>query len=154
MKKWKKIAWSIFAIGVVSAAVILYFATKKPATAEDSEPVAKFSTTEFIEKLNANQATVSATYMDKNIAVSGNVIEVNKDQCSLVLDAGNNAIITCTFDSIVFAKHAATFEKGKPTSIKGIYFGCDGFEKSDSTDMMDLLPQQKSAMLKTCSVNK
>jgi hypothetical protein len=154
MKKWKKILWAIVAIGLVSAAVILYFATKKPATAEDSEPIAQFSTTAFIQQLSENNASVSAKFMDKNIAVSGSIKEVNPSQCSLVLDAGNDAIVTCTFDSAVFAKYASTFTQGKTTQIKGIYFGCDGFEKSDSDDMMDLLPQQKSAMMKTCAIHK
>ena len=154
MKKWKKIMLSIVFVGIASAGIILYFATKKPATAEDSEPTAAFSAVDFISNLDSGYQTVSARYMDKNISIEGNIKEVNLAQSSIVMDAGNEAIITCTFDSTLFSSYKNRFAEGKSAKIKGIYFGCDGFEKSDADDMMDLLHQQKIAMLKTCAIHE
>lgn len=154
MKKWKKILLSLFFIGILSAGIILYLATKKPATAEDSEPIAHFYAENFISKLDSNHQIISSRFMDKNISIEGTVKEVNNAQYSLVIDGGADAIITCTFDSTIFSENSTQFVSGKSTRVKGIYFGCDGFEKPESTDLMNLLPQQKTAMLKTCAVDK
>jgi hypothetical protein len=154
MKKWKKILLSLFFVGIASAGIILYLATKKPATAEDSKPIAEFSAVNFISKLDSSHQIISARYMDKNISIEGNIKEVNAAQYSLVFDGGADAIITCTFDSAIFSKNSNQFIVGKSTKVKGIYFGCDGFEKTESDDLMDLLPQQKTAMLKTCAVHE
>jgi hypothetical protein len=41
---------------------------------------------------------------------------------------------------------------GKSASIKGIYFGHEGFDGSG--DGMDLIPSEKNIKLKTCAVNE
>lgn len=154
MKNWKKILLSLLFIGISTAAIILYCAMKKPATAVDSEPVASFSSSGLLTKLDSGYKIISARYMDKNISVTGTIKEVNLLQSSLVLEAGSEGIITCTFDSTLFSSYGNQFAVGKSAKIKGIYFGCDGFEKSEESDLMDLLPQQKTAMLKTCAIHE
>jgi folate-dependent tRNA-U54 methylase TrmFO/GidA len=90
--------------------------------------------------------------MDKNIAIKGIIKEMNEKTYNLIIDAGKDAYINCSFDSTQFTQYKSAFVLGKEANNKGIYYGCDGFEKTD--DLMELMPVEKSALLKTCCINK
>ncbi len=149
MKKWKKVLLTLFVIGLVTAGVVLYIATKKPPTSEDSKPVASFKSSELIGKLESDSA-ISKKYMFQNIAVEGVIKEIKSGDHSVIIDAGESSFINCSFDSAAFIKCQSNFLVGKPTSIKGIYYA---FDKTED-DGMGLIPVEKNAYLRTCFTNK
>jgi uncharacterized protein YpmB len=152
MKKNKKILLLILSIVLIAAAFVFYKMKEKPATSNDSEAIAEFTANNFILGLDTSQLRLSKVYMDKNIAITGIIKEMNEKTYNLIIDAGSDAYINCSFDSTQFTQCKSAFSIGKETNIKGIYYGCDGFEKSD--DLMDLMPTEKTALLKTCCINK
>lgn len=148
MKKRTKTILAIIIIGIIAAGVVFYIATKKPATSEDSKPVAAFTSSDLIQQLEKDSA-VSKKYMFQNIGVEGVVKEVNQKDHSIILDAGESSYINCSFDSTAFEKCKASFAEGKNTKIKGIYFA---FDKTED-DGMGLIPVEKTAYLRTCFIN-
>lgn len=121
--------------------------TSKPATAAESKPIASFSSIDFITALEKD-TTSSKKYMDKNVAISGNVKEVSDQK--VILEAGESASVVCTFDSTDFVKLKGNFTNGKTIKLKGIFYG---FDKTED-DGMGLIPAEKTAYLKTCFINQ
>ncbi len=152
MKKNKVILYTALSIVLLSAVFVFYKLKQKPATSKDSEAIAELSASELIMGLDTSQLRLSKVYMDKNIAIKGIIKEMNEKTYNLIIDAGKDAYINCSFDSTQFTQYKSAFVLGKEANIKGIYYGCDGFEKTD--DLMELMPVEKSALLKTCCINK
>jgi hypothetical protein len=150
MKKWKKVTLIFLAIGLIAGAIVFYVATKKPKTAADSKPIKEMLATDLINELSNNQHATDSAYMFKNIAVKGKVKEINGT--NIIIEAGESAFVNCSFDSTAFEVIKNTIKSGAEVNIKGIYYGCSGFDpKSD--DDLDLMPIQKEAKLKTCGIN-
>jgi hypothetical protein len=152
MKKWKKIILYLFVLGIVSAVVVFYIATKRPPTAADSKPFKELEATALINELDTSAGRCSVNYMDKNIAVSGIIKSIDTSTANVIIDAGSSCYINCSFDSTCFKNCMNTLAVGKKASIKGIYFGCEGFEKK-SEDEFDMLGSEKNAKLKACAIN-
>ncbi len=151
MKKWKKILLSLFVIGLVSAIVVFYVITKKPLTAADSKPVKIFSATELFNALDSNFHATDSIFNNQNIAVKGVVKEIDITNNHIFIEAGEAKLINCSFDSTEFDKIKSSIKLGGMVDIKGIYSGAEGYNNAD--DGMDLIPSDKIAQLKTCSVN-
>lgn len=145
MKKSTKIILSILGLGIITAGIVFYIATRKPATSEDSSPVAVFESAQLIQQLDTD-TTVSKKIMEKNIAVNGIIKEIKSVDHSIILDAGESCYIICSFDSVAFEKCKPAFQEGKQTSIKGIFYS---YSKTED-DGMGLIPAEKNAILKTC----
>lgn len=148
MKKSTKIILSILGLGINTACIIFYLATRKPATSEDSAPIATYESTQLIQELDTD-STVAKKIMEKNIAVNGMVKEVKTMDHSVILDAGEAAYIICSFDSIAFETCKPSFKEGQKTSIKGIFYN---YSKTED-DGMGLIPAEKNANLKTCFIH-
>jgi hypothetical protein len=146
MKKWKRNLLIIGVIGVITAAGVIYYASIKPPTAKDSEPVASFHSITFIDSLY-NDTALAKKLDGKNIAISGNIKEINEDK--LIIDAGGTSCLVCTFDSADFVNVKTNYKVGKPIVIKGIFYGYNKIED----DGMSLIPEDKTAYLKTCYLN-
>jgi len=148
MKKRTKIILGILGTGVITAGIIIYVATRKPATSQDSEPVAIFESTQLIQQLDTD-SSVSKKIMEKNIAVNGLVKEVNAADHSIILDAGESSYIICSFDSTAFENCKTSFNEGQKASVKGIFYN---YSKTED-DGMGLMPSEKNANLKTCYIH-
>ncbi len=150
MKKWKKVLLILFVIGLVAGAIVFYVATKKPATAADSKPIKEMLASDLINELSTNKQLTDSAYMFKNIAVKGKVKEINGT--NIIIEAGESAFVNCSFDSTAFEEIKSTIKSGAEVNVKGIYYGCSGFDpKSD--DDLDLIPVEKDANLRTCGIN-
>ena len=147
MKKSTKIILSILGLGVITAGIVLYMATRKPATSEDSAPIATYESAQLIQELDTD-STVAKKIMEKNIAVNGKVKEVKTMDHSVILDAGESSYIICSFDSAAFEKCKVSFHEGQSASIKGIFYN---YSKTED-DGMGLMPAEKNANLKTCFI--
>jgi hypothetical protein len=151
MKKWKKVLLTLFVIGLISAIVVFYIITKKPLTAADSKPVKELTATELFNSLDSNFRFSDSIFNNQNIAVKGIVKEIDSTNKHVFIEAGEAKLINCSFDSVEFSKIKSNIKLGGGVNIKGIYTGCDGYNNAD--DGMDLIPSDKIAQLKTCSVN-
>ncbi len=154
MKKWKKNLLILFVIGIVAAAVVLYIATKKPATGADTKAVAEMKADKLFTDLNSNHKQFDSLYNNKNIAISGKIKEIDEATAHVFIQGGESFSVNCSFDSTQFAKIKSTLKVGEEANIKGIYTGCDGFDASAASDGLDMLSSEKSAQLKTCGLNK
>jgi hypothetical protein len=152
MKKWKKILLSLFVIGLVTAIVVFYVITKKPLTAADSNPVKELTASELFNALDSNFHTTDSIFNNQNIAVKGVIKEIDSTNKHIFIEAGEAKLINCSFDSTEFANLKSNIKIGSIINIKGIYSGSEGYNNTD--DGMDLIPSDKIAQLKTCSVNQ
>jgi hypothetical protein len=153
MKKWKRNLLIIFVIGLIASLYVFYIATKKPASGVESKPLVTMKASELISSLDSNPVLINKKYMFKNIAISGKIKEINVKGSNVIIDAGNMAIVNCSFDSLAFVKSIPFLKMGEEVNVKGIYYGCDGFEEKTADDL-ELLPSEKTAMLRTCGINK
>jgi len=145
----KTILFTVLIAALVTGAVVFYVATKKPPTAADSKPIKKISATALINELSNNNLFVDSTYMFKNICVSGKIKEISGT--NLIIDAGEFALVNCSFDSTSFESIKNTINLGEEATVKGIYFGCSGFD-AKAADDLDLIPIEKEAKLRTCAL--
>ena len=153
MKRWKRNLLILFIIGLVTAGIILYIATKKPAKGIDGKPVKVFNASELIMSLDSNSTSTSKKYMFKNIGIIGKIKEVDISRSNIIIDAGSSATVNCSFDSLAFVNSKSFLKIGEVINVKGIYDGCDGFDKKNTDDDLDLIPTEKTAMLRTCGLN-
>lgn len=151
MKNWKRNLLIIFIIGLVAAGYVFYIATKKPPTGVEGKPVDTMKASELISIIDSNSVIANKKYMYKNIAISGKIKDIKSH--NVFIDAGNRAIINCSFDSLAFVNSIPFLKIGEEINVKGIYYGCDGFEEKTADDI-ELLPTEKTAMLRTCGINK
>lgn len=151
MKKWKKILLTLFVVGLATAIVVLYIATKKPPTAADSKPVKEMTAAELFNALDSNFKVTDSIFNNKNIAVKGIIKEFDSANKHIFIEAGEAKLVNCSFDSTEFSKIKTSIKLGGNINVKGIYTGCEGYNNAD--DGMDLIPSDKIAQLKTCSQN-
>ncbi len=155
MKRWIKFVLMGVAVTGLFLAIAYKYAFKKPPTAEDSEPVYAFTATELIAVFQQNTDSLHQACLMKNIGVNGTLKSINKPLFSLTIDGANEAEIICTFDSIPFSKLPDTLKPGNTVSVKGIYYGNEGFNTApaDPTDLLAAV-QTKTIRLRTCAINK
>jgi uncharacterized FlgJ-related protein len=150
MKRRNKIILSIFIVLLTVVSVILYVATKKPKSGADSNAVVEMNATDFYNKLNTDYKKIDSLYLNKNIAISGKIKDIN--QAHVFIEGSNDFLINCSFDSTNFEKINTKVKVGDIVSIKGIYSGCNGFD-TGNIEGLDMLSGEKTAELKTCGIN-
>jgi len=151
MFSWKKILLYIFIVIFLIAIVVFYIATKKPKTGA-SPTFKEMNADSLVIELTTNYKRTDSIYSNKNLAIKGKIKEINTAGFHVFINAGENATIDCSFDSLTFQKAKNTFQIGSTANIKGIYSGCIGCEpKTD--DGMDML-NEIIVQLKTCALNK
>lgn len=147
----KKILLYIFIVIFLIAIVVFYFATKKPQTG-DSPAFKEINADSLIIELTTNYKQTDSIYSNKNLAIKGKIKEINTAGFHVFINAGGNATIDCSFDSLTFQKAKNNFQVNSTANIKGIYSGCNGCDpKTD--DGMDML-NEIIVQLKTCTLNK
>ena len=151
MKNWKKILLFLVVIGLIVGGIIFYKVTKRPPTAADSKPVKEMAATELFNSLDSNFHLTDSIYNNKNIGVSGIIKEIDTASKHIFIEGGEAKIINCSFDSTEFSK-INNIKIGNKINLKGIYSGCEGY--GIANDGMDLIPSDKIAQLKTCSINQ
>jgi hypothetical protein len=147
----KTLLITILITALFTGAVVFYVATKKPLTASDSKPIKELSASALIIELSNNKKVVDSTYMYKNISVAGKIKEISGT--NLILDAGETALVNCSFDSTTFESVKRIVKPGEEIIVNGIYFGCSGFDAESDGDL-DLIPIEKEAKLRTCALIK
>ena len=151
MFSWKKILLYVFIVIFLIAIVVFYLATKKPQTG-DSPSFKEMNADSLIIELTTNYKQTDSIYSNKNLAIKGKIKEINTDGFHVFINAGENATIDCSFDSLTFQEVKNNFQIGNSANIKGIYSGCIGCEpKTD--DGMDML-NEIIVQFKTCALNK
>jgi hypothetical protein len=155
MKPWQKLTIIGIAIAGLAGTLLFYYATKKTATAADSQPIVSYTAPSFISAFEKNTDSLHTAYMLKNVGVEGTIKSIDNKGLSIILDGTNEAEIICTFDSIPFSDIPSTIQPGNSLSLKGIYYGHNGFDAAPA-DPNDLLAaiQTKSIKLRTCAINK
>ena len=151
MFSWKKILLYIFIVIFLIAIVVFYIATKKPKTG-DSNAFKEMNPESLVIELTTNYKRTDSIYSNKNLAIKGKIKEINTTGFHVFINAGENATIDCSFDSITFQKVKNTFQIDSISNIKGIYSGCNGCE-TKTDDGMDML-NEIIVQLKTCALNK
>lgn len=102
MKKWKKILFGILMTAFIGTGYGFYMYTKKPADVRTLNANYELSTAALIEDYNKDETAANLKYLDKVIAVKGNVKEIKLEQATgqatVVLDSGDpTAAVTCSF---------------------------------------------------------
>jgi len=151
MKKWKKILLFFCMTGLVAGGIVFYFVTKRPDTAADSKPIREFTAVELFNELTKDHHLTDSLYKEKNIAVSGKVIDIK--ETTVFMEAGPAATINCSFDSTTFSNNKALFLVGSTVNIKGIYSGSAGFDAVTDPDDMLAEVAGKNVLLKTCALH-
>jgi tRNA_anti-like len=140
MKKLKKIFWGLLAMAFVAAGYGFYLFNKKPADVRELHAQFEITAATLVTEFNTDETAANKKYLDKVIAVKGNVTEVKKDangQVSVFLDTGDPmAAVTCSFYSEE-AGSVTNLTQGKEVTIKGM---CTG-------KLMDVV-------INRCSINK
>lgn len=131
MKKRRIIPSVIFA-AVIGGAWFGYSEyNRKVKDLQDVNAQIKLKTNEIIAAFEKDEAAANAHYLDKVMAVMGNVKTVEKSDrgnYTIVLgDAGSMSSVRCSMDS-VHVKDIAGITEGKSITVKG---ACTGFNADD-----------------------
>lgn len=122
MKKIKKIFWGMMVILFAIAGYGFYLYKKKPADVRKLDAAYVLTAENIVREYNADETVANGKYLDKVIAVKGNVQDIKTDpsgQFTVFLDSGDPmASVTCSFYEDE-AKAAAEFRKGEVVTIKG-----------------------------------
>lgn len=155
MKPWQTFTIIGIALAGLAATLLYFYATKKTATAADSQPIVSYTAASLMTAFEKHTDSLNTAYMLKNVGVEGTIKSVDKKGLSIILDGTNEAEIICTFDSIPFSELPQTIQPGSNLSLKGIYYGNDGFDAAPA-DPNDLLAsiQTKTIKLRTCAIHK
>lgn len=143
----KKLFLALLILGLMAGGYGIYLWKKQPPTAQDSAADFILESGQLIRQLDSSTSAVSKKYMDKNLSISGVITQVDAGQISI--GAGENASVSCSFDSTYFAGIISRCQPGRPVQVKGIFYGAEGFDPP-SDDDLDLIPTEKIARLKTC----
>jgi hypothetical protein len=126
MKKLKKIFWGLLTIAFVAAGYGFYLFNKKPADVRVLHAQYELAAAGLVKEYNTDEAAANIKYLDKVIAVKGNVMDVKTDATDLAtvfLDSGDPlAAVTCSFYNEE-AGSVLNLPKGKEVTIKGMCTG-------------------------------
>ena len=140
MKKLKKIFLGLLAVAFVAAGYGFYLFNKKPADVRVLHAEYELAAATLVAEFNKDEPAANKKYLDKVLAVKGNVVDVKTDATGLAtvfLDSGDPlAAVTCSFYNEE-AGAVKNLPKGKEVTIKGM---CTG-------KLMDVV-------LNKCSINK
>lgn len=123
MKKWKKILFSLAAIGFIGVGFGFYLYTKKPADVRYLAANYQLSTNALLADFNKDETAANLKYLDKVIAVKGKIKEIKIEQATgqatVVLDSGDPmAAVTCSFYNEELAS-VKQLTEGTEITIKG-----------------------------------
>lgn len=122
MKKWKKIVLGILVIFAGAAAYGFYLWNKKPADIRQEAAQFELTATALVDEFNKDENAANKKYLDKVIAVKGNVTDVKTDssgQATVFLESSDPlASVTCSFYNDE-APSAKALQKGSTVIIKG-----------------------------------
>lgn len=118
-----KIALSLISLFIVGLLVGMYYYNKKVPGLENAEADYTLTANELFNEFDTDEAAANKKYLNKVIAVSGEVISVNseKENSTLSLKADNAMIggINCSFRTAL-----DQVEKNRTITVKG---RCQGF---------------------------
>lgn len=124
----KRILYLLLAAAVVAAGVGYYLWHKPHENMEKAKAEMTCQSPEIFHEFEADEAAANAKYLNKTIAVCGNVKEVSKGENGTMrvsLDCGGDGMfgIACELDPL--SKHPRTdFPVGELVTFKGI---CTGY---------------------------
>lgn len=123
MKKYLKYLIGLLIIGMASGAYMYY---KPHQNIKASQADEALSATEVFAAFEADESAANTQFLDKIVAVSGQVLSVNKDAegiVSITLDAGKDMFgVICQLDQL--SRHPREeFSVGETVSFKGICTG-------------------------------
>lgn len=122
MNKLQKILLGIFFIVITAAGYGFYLLTKKPADVRKLSANYELTASKIVADYNTDENKANSLYLDKVVAVKGNITEVKIDptgQATVFLDSGDPmAAVTCSFYDEE-ATAAKTLKKGNEVIIKG-----------------------------------
>jgi hypothetical protein len=130
--KRKAVIFGVIVVAIIGGAWYGYKEyTRKVRDIADIEAQVALKTNELIAAFEKDEKAANAQYLDKIIAVAGNVKTIEKDDrgyCSIVLgDKGNNSSVRCSMD-MAHAKDILNINEGKEVTIKG---ACTGFNADE-----------------------
>ena len=126
MKKWKKIFSGLLVLAIALSVYGFYLYNKKPADVRKLSAKYEITATVLVAEFNANETAANAKYLDKVIAVKGNVADMKIDsagQATIFLDSGDPlAFVSCSFYNDEVSS-TQTLQKGVEVTIKGMCTG-------------------------------
>ena len=119
----KKILIAILAIALVGGGIVYYKLNQKAPTAATQKVDVTISAEQLAKEYAADEKTANTKYLDKNIEVTGNVTETEKNQDGFTMVTLETGDPVNTIQCTLMDKTAAA-DKGKPVTIKGL---CSGY---------------------------
>jgi len=120
----KRILWIVLGLALMGGAYGVYLYNKPHKNMTNAAVDQKITAQELYEAFNNDEAASNARYLDKTIAVSGQVKEVTQTPeggTKITLEAGDFGV-SCELDPL--SKHTrTTFQAGENVSFKGICAG-------------------------------
>lgn len=140
MKKIKKILPGVMVLLATGAGYGFYLYHKKPADVRKLDAAYELTAAGIVKEYNTDETAANRKYLDKVIAVKGNIQDVKIDtsgQCTVFLNSGDPmSSVTCSFYEEE-ARSVSAYHTGDEVTIKG---KCTG-------KLMDVV-------LNKCSINK
>ena len=123
MKKWMKITLWVALIGIITAGIIIYRIYTKPHRDVTKEQALVITADSLYKAFKANEQAVNKQYLDKAVAVSGEVVSVTTNQDGKTVadfkTADSFVVINCTFK-----EKPGDLKVGDKITFKGI---CTGY---------------------------
>lgn len=123
MKKWAKIILWIALIGIVTAGIIIYRIYTKPHRDVTKEQALAITADSLYQAFKTNEQAANAQYLDKAVAVSGEVVSVTTNQDGKTVadfkTSDSFVVINCTFK-----EKPGDLKVGDKITFKGI---CTGY---------------------------
>jgi hypothetical protein len=122
MKKWMKIVVLIGIVGIVTGGIIVYRIYTKPHRDVTKEQALAITANALYEAFKTNEEAANKQYLDKAVAVTGEVVAISSNQ------DGKTVIDLKTADSFVFVnctckENPGNIKEGDKITIKGICMG-------------------------------
>ncbi|MBZ4189015.1 OB-fold putative lipoprotein [Niabella beijingensis] len=126
MKKGKLVLLLLLIIIVLGAGYAYYQYNRKPADIKTAEAEIRTGAGELIAAFNNDEATANKKYVEKIIAVTGKITDIQIDtagQATVFLDSGDPlASVTCSFYDTEAAA-VKDLSAGRQVTIKGVCTG-------------------------------
>jgi hypothetical protein len=123
MQHKKKIIIAIALVAVIAIFFAIWYVLNKPHRSVEDEASIPVTASEIFSAYSTNETTANNQYLDKTIAVKGEIVEIKKNQDDnmvLVLKSGDPLFgVACTMK-----KPVDNFKTGDHVTIIGI---CSGF---------------------------
>ncbi len=132
--KRKNVKYILLALALIIAGAAFYGYKEYNRTNKDIAiitPSFKTTSTELINEFTKNDTVANTKYLDKTIALNGNIKSIDKDENGfftiVIGDTSSTTSVRCSMDS-VHNMEASTLKEGTLVNVKGI---CTGFIKDE-----------------------